>query len=1283
MTAFSPISKAFLLSNQSLIGDTLLPPGQGIFLDLATLNVVAGPSSIGYYDGSLSALGLGAGLILTSGTMPGTANTVTYFGQNNGMAGDPMLDAVVNAVFPTVSLDATTLSVDFTVTDPTITSISFNIVFGSDEYPEWVNQFVDIAAIWVNGQNYAYFNNDPHAPLSVIGSNLAANYFIDNTANLTNPAGFGGSAIPGVTSLLPIEYDGVSAPLTVTAPVHLGVNTLKIGIADTRDHIFDSGIIISNMRGGTVPYTGITRDVDGSEVNDDLEGSETPETLQGKGGDDAIYARGGHDVVQAGDGDDYIVGGTGNDYVQGGLGTDTANYSGLSTDYTIVANADGSYTVTDNRAGASDGEDTLVGVENIQFADVTLNLATGEAIAQVLAPVAEVAPPPPPPVAPPPALLPAAIDAVLVSTTEDAEPAEAGAFANVLVLDDSTLSVVDLPATMPAGVTFNSTNHAFYLDTGDAAYQSLAAGETATVTVQYGVSNGVATSPASVVFTVTGTNDASTVSGTVSAAVTEGGASASVNALANAADVDNGAVVSVVALPVVAAPAPTTNGNGSGGHGADDGAAPAPGPVGATVGYGLNTLPAGVSFDALTNTFSIDPANAAFAYLSLGQTANVVVNYGVTDGTAVTAASVTFTVTGTNSAPVVSGPAIVNALEGSGGAAMGRTALLAHVTDVDANDTLDLVISEADLPEGVVYNHTPGAVIVTNIPAFSYYGYNIPGGVFVTTVLPTDTLTLDTSNATFDHLAEGQSLDFVVGYSVSDGHISTPAQAIFHLTGVNDAPVVTSPVAGAATEGGDTATIDALANASDVDDGTTLIVCALPPVDEEAENVFNAAGVIEKALPPPPPILPFDPATLPAGVSYDAATHSFSLDAKNPAFGNLAAGQTRTVTVNYGVSDGIVITSATAVFTVTGTNNAPVVLSDPAAAIVAFEDGGSGTLNRAALLANVYDADTSDTLSILIDDTSLPAGVVYHHVPGSTTVSTITYYGFTQIITVPTVDTLTIDTSNAAYQSLAEGEVLDVAVNYSVSDGIFSADAKAVFHVTGTNDAPVVTGIATGNAIEGGAIATIDAIANATDIDHGAVLTVVAAPPPGSDEVENFLNANGVLEGAPPPPPPILPFDPATLPAGVTFDAATNSFSLDPSAAAYRYLSAGQIGHVAVQYGVSDGHVATAATAMFTIVGTNSGPVVSGPVGVTVCEDGATAGFKSTVSLGLAAEPEGNVQPPLLSMVDMTANASDIDGLDVLSVADVPAVLPAGVYTTHTAGGYTRSLRKPGVSVSR
>ena len=44
------------------------------------------------------------------------------------------------------------------------------------------------------------------------------------------------------------------------------------------------------------------------------------------------------------------------------------------------------------------------------------------------------------------------------------------------------------------------------------------------------------------------------------------------------------------------------------------------------------------------------------------------------------------------------------------------------------------------------------------------------------------------------------------------------------------------------------------------------------------------------ALPPPPPILPFDNTTLPAGVSFDAAANSFSLDPTNAAFSSLAAG---------------------------------------------------------------------------------------------------------------------------------------------------------------------------------------------------------------------------------------------------------------------------------------------------------------------------------------------------------------------------------------------------------
>ena len=49
----------------------------------------------------------------------------------------------------------------------------------------------------------------------------------------------------------------------------------------------------------------------------------------------------------------------------------------------------------------------------------------------------------------------------------------------------------------------------------NAAYRSLGAGQTKTVTVNYAVTDGIATTPASVVFTVTGVNDAPVVSGPV------------------------------------------------------------------------------------------------------------------------------------------------------------------------------------------------------------------------------------------------------------------------------------------------------------------------------------------------------------------------------------------------------------------------------------------------------------------------------------------------------------------------------------------------------------------------------------------------------------------------------------------------------------------------------------------------------------------------------------------------------------------------------------------------
>jgi hypothetical protein len=366
-------------TDYSVLASSLLAPNSGIFVS----NILLAPSggdAVNLYDGSLTTLGIGAGLLLTTGTMPGLTNSVDWFGQDNSATsgllynGDAEIDAVVNAVFQTQSYDATTLSFDFTVSDTQATSVSFDLVFGSDEYPEWVDQFVDCAIVTVNGVNYALFNHDPMHPLSVVSSNLAAGYFQDNADDL----------ITGV-SPVPIEYDGVSHVLKIVAPIITGgaTNHIKIGIADTGDHIYDSGMFIANFAAGTIPGSGVVTTTTGdcTESSDVVTGSTQDEYFNLKAGDDTLYAGAGDDIIVAGQGNDVVYGGSGNDEIMGGGGddcldggdgiADTAVYAGASNAYNVASvTPDNSFVITDSVTGSSsEGKDTLKNVEQVKFSD--------------------------------------------------------------------------------------------------------------------------------------------------------------------------------------------------------------------------------------------------------------------------------------------------------------------------------------------------------------------------------------------------------------------------------------------------------------------------------------------------------------------------------------------------------------------------------------------------------------------------------------------------------------------------------------------------------------------------------------------------------------------------------------------------------------------------------------------------------------------------------------------------------------------------------------------------
>ena len=79
------------------------------------------------------------------------------------------------------------------------------------------------------------------------------------------------------------------------------------------------------------------------------------------------------------------------------------------------------------------------------------------------------------------------------------------------------------------------------------------------------------------------------------------------------------------------------------------------------------------------------------------------------------------------------------------------------------------------------------------------------------------------------HLSPGQFLTDTFTYAIRLGNGTLSwATATLQIAGLNDAPVVAGAVSAAALEDGSSVTLNALANASDVDTGATLWVTNLP-----------------------------------------------------------------------------------------------------------------------------------------------------------------------------------------------------------------------------------------------------------------------------------------------------------------------------------------------------------------------------------------------------------------------------------------------------------------------
>jgi len=140
-------------------------------------------------------------------------------------------DQDFNNIAGTNTFDASFLVVDFIPDDvPGNDTMSIQFVFSSEEYPEFSTSiYNDMVGVWINGS---------HVPLSISNTETAVgsvnqfnniNLFQSNTGSDFNT-----------------EMDGFTLSMTLTIPVVPGaVNSIKIGIADVSDNLYDSNLLIA------------------------------------------------------------------------------------------------------------------------------------------------------------------------------------------------------------------------------------------------------------------------------------------------------------------------------------------------------------------------------------------------------------------------------------------------------------------------------------------------------------------------------------------------------------------------------------------------------------------------------------------------------------------------------------------------------------------------------------------------------------------------------------------------------------------------------------------------------------------------------------------------------------------------------------------------------------------------------------------------------------------------------------------------------------------------------
>ncbi len=232
-------AQAILITQQTdanALAAALTAGSSGLTILSATLSGQdngTGAVSSGTYTNASGTYGIGPGIVLSSGNVSDYndgANTVpsqdTEYGPAASAAQEALLDPITGGGFD--HFDVTQLDLSFTTSTG---EVFFNVVFGSEEFPEYVgSSYIDGFGLYLNGTNIAFVGGLP--------------------VNINHPA---------MAALAGTELDGILAPggnplLTFSAS---GLDTstshtLTFIVSDTSDHNLDTTVYLA-LLGGTPP----------------------------------------------------------------------------------------------------------------------------------------------------------------------------------------------------------------------------------------------------------------------------------------------------------------------------------------------------------------------------------------------------------------------------------------------------------------------------------------------------------------------------------------------------------------------------------------------------------------------------------------------------------------------------------------------------------------------------------------------------------------------------------------------------------------------------------------------------------------------------------------------------------------------------------------------------------------------------------------------------------------------------------------------------------------------